>query len=61
MIHEIGSRVKIVTDYNTGKVSFFKDGVKYDELAAARISIIEFAQILVRTENEVLQLNKVTK
>jgi hypothetical protein len=57
MIHEFGSRVKIVTNFETGVISFFKDGEKYNEMPA-NIPIREFESILLRTENEVLKLNE---
>jgi hypothetical protein len=58
MTHEIGDRVKIVTDFENERIKFFKDGEKYNE-TTSRISVSEFERMLDRTEREVLQLNKV--
>jgi hypothetical protein len=56
MIHEFGERVKIVTNYNTETISFFKDGEKYNEITS-RTTVQDFEQFLTRTEREVLELN----
>jgi hypothetical protein len=57
MIFEFGDRVQVVVNFETGTISFFRDGEKYGEMNG-EITIAEFEQILLRTEQEVLQLNK---
>jgi hypothetical protein len=57
MIHEFGERVKIVTNFETRIISFFKDGKKYNEMPTS-ITIQEFEDVLDRTESEFLKLNE---